>query len=53
MRCLFLVLDRNKFGSGLSGICTARGLLGTYVFLMAESFIEVFVLDCAAFEAAS
>lgn len=53
MRRLFLVLDRNKFGSGLSGICTARGLLGMYVFLMAESFIEVFVLDCAAFEAAS
>lgn len=48
------MLDRNKFGSGLSGMCTARGLLGTYVFfLMAESFIEVFVLDCAAFEAAS
>lgn len=40
-------------GSGLSGICTARGLSGTYVFLVVESFIEVFLLDCAAFEAAS
>lgn len=50
---VFLMLDRIRFGSGFSGMCTARGLSGMYVLLMAESFIEVCSLDCAAFEAAS
>lgn len=50
----FLILDRNQSGSGFAGICMARGPLGTYkFFLMAESFIEVFILVHTAFEAAS
>lgn len=41
MRCVVLKLDRNKFGSGLSDICTARGL---WAFVAVESFLEVSAL---------
>lgn len=40
MRCLFLKLDRNKFRSGLSDICTARGL---WVFSWLNPFLRFLV----------
>lgn len=41
----FLKLDRNKFGSGLSDICTARGL---WVFSWLNPFLRFFALGWAS-----